>query len=314
MPRWPVVIALLAAGSLVACSGPSSHAAEPAARGALSVGPRDAAPDPDAYAPFGEHRVAYSDSGGGPEALVLVHGWGSDRRVWDEQLDSLSRAHRVIAVDLLGHGRSDKPELPYTMDVLADSLDAVLEHAGVRRAVLVGHSNGTPVIRQLLRRHPAHVAGLVAVDGALRAFTDDPAEIQRYASMFQGDDYLVAVEAMGRQALSPQLPEPRREELLAMMRAVPQHVLVSSLVESFDADVWAPDRIDVPLLVIRAQQPRWDDDARRFAESLAPQLEYHVLEGVTHFLMLDEPHVFRHLIEDFVLRRELLGPAPATML
>jgi len=314
MLRPSVALALLAAVALAACSGPSSQTASATTARAQPASTRDVAPAPDAYAPYDEYRVAYSDSGGGPDALVLVHGWDSDRRVWDEQLEPLARAHRVLAVDLLGHGRSDKPELAYTMDVLADSLNAVLDHAGVERAVLVGHSNGTPVIRQVLRRHPTRVAGLVAVDGALRPLTTDMAQLQGFVDLFRGGDYLTIVENGGRQMLSPQLPEARREDLLAMMRAVPQHVLVSTLEESFDPQLWAPDPILVPLLIVHAQQPLWNDDARRFAESLAPQLEYHVLAGVTHFLMLDEPHVFRRLIEDFVARRELLGPEPASLL
>jgi pimeloyl-ACP methyl ester carboxylesterase len=74
----------------------------------------------------------------------------------------------LIAVDLVGHGKSDKPHVRYTMEVFARSIDSVLTDAKIKRAVLVGHSMGTPVVRQFLRLFPEKTAGLVIVDGALR--------------------------------------------------------------------------------------------------------------------------------------------------
>ena len=77
---------------------------------------------------------------------------------------------RVIALDLPGHGQSDKPKLDYSMDLFARSVDAVMKKAGVKRAVLVGHSMGTPIARQFYRLHPEKTQGIVVVDGALRNF------------------------------------------------------------------------------------------------------------------------------------------------
>ena len=80
---------------------------------------------------------------------------------------------RMLFVDLPGYGKSDKPKMDYTMDVFAQAVDAVLRDAGVERAVLAGHSMGTPVVLQFYRLYPAKTKALVFVDGPLRPFLKD---------------------------------------------------------------------------------------------------------------------------------------------
>ena len=299
----------VAASMSVACQSNNSAVTENARSPAPSLARRQAPARPEARAPFGDFSVAYSDSGGAETALVLVHGWAADRRVWDEQIAPLSEAFRVLAVDLLGHGQSDTPALTYSVELLADSLHAILQHAGVQRAVLVGHSNASAVVLALQRRAPERVAGLVIVDGALQALALDQATLDGYLARYRGDEYLTHVERDGRQMFSPQLDPARREDLLDMMRAVPQHVLVSSLAASFESAAWSDAPLATPLLVLRARSPFWTEASKAFAETLAAELEYHILDGVTHYLMLDEPHSFRHLLRDFVVRRALLESA-----
>ena len=124
-------------------------------------------------------RIHYTNYGAGEKAFLFVHGWSSDETVWKKQAPKLARSLRVITVDLPGHGQSDQPEIDYTMDYYARALDAVLRDAGLKKAVLAGHSNGTPVVRQLYRRHPYEVSGLIIVDGSLRAI-GTAEEIERF--------------------------------------------------------------------------------------------------------------------------------------
>lgn len=138
---------------------------------------------------------------GDPQGLpiVFVHGWASSGRAWDGQLSDLELAarHRLIAVDLRGHGASDVPLTGYDRAATwADDIAAVLAYAG-RPAVLVGWSYGGLVVTDYLReRGTAGVAGLVlagaltemgkgrpggavgdAWDGVMRpALSEDPAE------------------------------------------------------------------------------------------------------------------------------------------
>src|SRR5437763_9177867 len=99
--------------------------------------------------------IHYTDYGTGDAALVFVHGWACDESVWRGQAAPLAQKIHVITIDLPGHGQSDKPDVSYTMDLYARSIDAVLNDAHVNSAIVVGHSNGTPPVREFYRKFPA---------------------------------------------------------------------------------------------------------------------------------------------------------------
>src|SRR5438105_5036765 len=83
--------------------------------------------------------------------VVLVHGSGASMAWWDPVLPALRDLH-VVRVDLLGHGRSAKPDDGYEMTEQARRVGAVLDRLGVSRAVLVGHSTGGNVATSLVEQ------------------------------------------------------------------------------------------------------------------------------------------------------------------
>lgn len=107
------------------------------------------------------------------QTLLLVHGFPLDSRMWREQLIALASHARVVAPDLRGHGLSDAPPGPYSMDQHADDLAALLDHLGVKKAIVAGLSMGGYVAFAFWRRHPERVAGIALVD--TRAEPDTPA-------------------------------------------------------------------------------------------------------------------------------------------
>src|SRR6185503_11087712 len=128
---------------------------------AINAGERGLLNDaPSRWAKLDGNRVHYKSYGKGRDALVFVHGWTCDMSFWSDQIPAFVNQTRVIAIDLPGHGKSDKPDITYSMDLFARAVDAVLKDAGVARAVLVGHSMGTPVIREFYRKYPEKTIGL----------------------------------------------------------------------------------------------------------------------------------------------------------
>ena len=122
---------------------------------------------------IGGVRVAYQANGQeNRPALLLVHGFPLDSGMWDAQLEGLADRAHVIAPDLRGHGRSDVPPPPYSMEQHADDLAGLLDTLGVRKAVVAGLSMGGYVTLAFWRRHPERVAGLALVD--TRASADTP--------------------------------------------------------------------------------------------------------------------------------------------
>ena len=116
------------------------------------------------YTKLDGNKIHYISFGSGSEAVVFIHGWTCDSSFWTKQQPVYGN-RRSLLIDLPGHGLSDKPEIPYTMELFAKAVDAVMVQAHVEKATLVGHSMGTPVAVQFLRMHPGKVAGIVIVDG-----------------------------------------------------------------------------------------------------------------------------------------------------
>lgn len=103
---------------------------------------------------------------GAGTAFVLAHGLASNARLWDGVADELAAAgHGTVAVDLRGHGRSDKPDDGYTPGAVADDLAGLIGVLGLARPIVVGQSWGGNVVLELARRHPDRVAAVACVDG-----------------------------------------------------------------------------------------------------------------------------------------------------
>ncbi len=122
------------------------------------------------------HRVEYDSYGEGERAIVLVHGLLMNRRMFERLGPALAeRGNRVICVDLLGHGRSDRPEdlRLYSMPLFARQLTTLVDHLGLDSAVVGGTSLGANVALELATRDPERVKGLFiempVLDNALPA-------------------------------------------------------------------------------------------------------------------------------------------------
>jgi pimeloyl-ACP methyl ester carboxylesterase len=246
-------------------------------------------------------RVHYTDYGQGDFAVILVHGWNCDESVWKQQAPALASKVRVLTVDLPGHGQSDKPQIPYSPALHARAIDAVLENAGVRSAVLIGHSNGTPVVRQFYRLHPEKVCALVIVDGALRPF-GDAAMMEKFIAPLRGRDYQLIAGRFIDGMVQPMKDPAVREQIKTMMLSTPQHVAVSEMEGLLDPALWEADKISVPVLMILAKQPAWTAEYEEFVRGMIPNLDYQTWEDVSHFVMIDKPEKFNQTVLAFVAK------------
>ena len=117
------------------------------------------------YVEVGGHCLSYLTAGpdDGP-VILLLHGLMSDATTWDRALTPLGeRGFRVIALDLLGHGQSDKPASGYGLVDFAASISVLLDTLGIERAVIGGHSLGGAIAMQFAHHYPAQTAGLLLV-------------------------------------------------------------------------------------------------------------------------------------------------------
>jgi pimeloyl-ACP methyl ester carboxylesterase len=257
------------------------------------------------YTSLDKTRIHYQSYGKGREALVLIHGWSCNLDYWRDQIPDFEKRNRVIAIDLPGHGQSDKPELSYSMDLFARAVDAVLRDAGVKRAVLVGHSMGTPIARQFYRKYPEKTLAIVIVDGALRPFGDKKM-MEGFIGSFRGPNYKEAGNQMFAAMAGPNLTAEIQERIKASFLNTPQYVLVSAMEGMADDSIWGQDKINVPVLAIMAKSPFYPADTEQFYHSLAPNLDFQMWEGVGHFLMMEKPKQFNEAVTGFLDKKSLL--------
>ena len=108
------------------------------------------------------HRRAFVKTGHGP-VLLLLHGLGCDHTTWSPVIDTLARRYTVIAPDLLGHGRSDKPRADYSVGGYANGMRDLLTVLGIDQVTVVGHSFGGGVAMQFAYQFPERTERLVLV-------------------------------------------------------------------------------------------------------------------------------------------------------
>jgi len=257
------------------------------------------------FAKLDDARIHYVNYGKGDEALVLIHGWTQSADAWRDNVADLSKRNRVIVLELPGHGQSDKPQTTYSMDYFARAVDAVMRDAKVKRAVLVGHSMGTPVARQFYRKYAEKTLGIVIVDGSLRPF-GDKAMIDQMMAGFRGPKYQDAVNQMMGFIAGPNLAADVKQRISAASMSTPQYVLVSAFEGMLDDSIWGDDKINVPVLAIMAKTALLPPNAEESFRAIAPKLDFQIFDGVGHFLMMEKSKEFDGAVIAWLDKNSLL--------
>lgn len=117
----------------------------------------------DRYVQVGAVKTRYWEAGQGKQTLILLHGAGGSVEFWYYNLPALARHHRVIAIDMVGSGRSDKPDGAYSLTDQAEFIRAFMNAMSIESAVLVGHSMSGGAALRLALLDSARVEKLVLV-------------------------------------------------------------------------------------------------------------------------------------------------------
>jgi pimeloyl-ACP methyl ester carboxylesterase len=237
----------------------------------------------------------------GAPAVLFVHGFPSDRRMWRRQIEGMA-AHgaRAIAADLRGFGASDDLPLdaraPFTMDDHADDLAALLDHLGVARAILVGLSMGGYIALAFVRRHKERLAGLLLSD--TRAGADSPdAKRARDTNieLARREGSAAVFDAIAPRLFSPRSPR----EALAEMRAIAAAQPVDGVVAALRAMRDRPDAtpvvasVAVPTEIVVGSDDQITPPSE--AEAMARAIDgsrLTVIERAGHFPPIENPEAF----------------------
>ena len=243
-------------------------------------------------------RIAYHEVGAGDPAIIFIHGAYSNRGGFGFQEEYFSPDHRCIAVDLRGHGESDKPDALYTMDQHGHDVAELVRHLGLEKPVLVGQSMGGQVIIAAAAHYPELVGAIASLDS--------PSNIPGWHQRFHGPyDHLMTEDGPFRETLiaflsAAYLPTDHPSRLGKMaerLAEVPDHVILNSWAGKKDYDPTATlQGVTCPYLYIDCGQPDVDLDLLR---ELCPQVVIGKTVGAGHKALQDVPDQINAMLEPF---------------
>jgi pimeloyl-ACP methyl ester carboxylesterase len=265
------------------------------------------------------HDLSYVDSGSGP-VVLFIHGILGSQRQWAHLVDKLDEDHRVVMPDLFGHGKSAKPLGDYSLSAHAAAMRDLLDHLGIERVTLVGHSLGGGIAMQFFYLFPERVDRLVLVSSGglgrevsvlLRSATLPGAA--QVLSVLASAPVISRVEALGRGAtkvgwrpgadigeiwrgFSSLGDRGSRRAFLATTRAVID--IRGQTISARDHVEGAPP---IPTLIVWGSKDRMIPAAHALnVQHELPDCRVELFEGAGHFPHLEDPDRFARLIREFV--------------
>jgi pimeloyl-ACP methyl ester carboxylesterase len=264
-------------------------------------------------------RVAYRDVGAGGEALLLIHGMAGSSETWRAVIPQLSRKYRVVAPDLLGHGKSDKPRGDYSLGAFAVWLRDLLDELGISRATVIGQSLGGGVAMQFVYQHPDYCQRLVLISSGglgpdvgwtLRLLSAPGAELILPA--IAPPPVLTVGNKLRSWFSAAGLQSPRGAEIWSAYSSLSdaktrQAFLrtLRSVVDPRGQAVSALNRLhltsELPTMVIWGDQDRIIPVGHGYAlHEARPGSRLEVLKGVGHFPHVERPSEVVDLLDDFI--------------
>ena len=259
--------------------------------------------------------------GGSGHPLIMIPGWSQSAAEWQENAEALTEKRRVIALDMRGHGESDKPKDGYRVFRFAKDLSEVLDKLDISSADLLGHSMGCAVIWAYLDLFGnSRAERLVLVDQAPCMFpqamwSDDEKsrygcfyqttdDIEEFASNVVASDNRESASELLKALFSPDFPvESLRivaEENLKLPRVQAAKLLRDTAFGDW-RDVIA--RIQLPTLVVGGEGSIFTSASQRWIASLIPGAEVEIFpasEGGSHFMFLENPTRFNTRVASFL--------------
>jgi len=247
--------------------------------------------------------LAYEEAKGEKRPILLVHGWCCDHSFFAPQFEHFARqGHRVIAVDLRGHGQSDKPHADYTMQLFADDLAFLCAELSLQEPVVIGHSMGGVVAFAFAARYPELPSAIVTIDAGLAPPSTVGTALSNFIDGLRGPGYRKVLGDYADAVLFLHTDDPERHaRILAIMTSAPQHVMVSALEggHAYDPNQ-AKGRLVAPMLYIAADEspPRADI---AHLHTLVPRLYFGHVVGSGHFCQLEVPDQVNAMIDRFLV-------------
>lgn len=250
--------------------------------------------------------TAFSMSGTG-RPVVLVHGLGLNRHMWQWQLNALTPCFRVIRYDLLGHGDSDKPRGPYSMGKMVDQLLRLIDGLGLDRCALVGFSLGGSIVQAFTIAHPGRVSTLAILNAPHRRTDEQRAAIMARVDQAAASGPSATVSDGLKRWFTGEFSNTHPEVLDQVRGWISENdPAVYTEVYRFlaGADIGLEEAISsirCPTLVLTGSEDHGNspDMARRMA-ALIPDARAEILSGLKHMGLVENPQAVNSILIPFL--------------
>ncbi|MFI5394782.1 MAG: alpha/beta fold hydrolase [Candidatus Binatia bacterium] len=243
--------------------------------------------------------LCFTEAGSGSPPLLFVHGWTCDHTFFGPQFEYFGRVHRVVAVDLRGHGESDKPQQDYSMAAFADDLAWLCAQIGLQKPVIIGHSMGGLIALEFSARHPELPAAIVTVDSPILPPEGAFDPVAPFVAALRTPAYQEAQRQFIEQMLFLPTDDPaRKARIVEVMSRAPQHVMASAFENIVRFDQAGPAAAcKVPWLALFATHVFTDMPRLR---AVCPHVITGQTVGAGHFHQLEVPEQVNAMIERFL--------------
>jgi len=246
--------------------------------------------------------ISYEVYGSGEPTLVFVHGWSCDARYWRAQLPYFSKMHRVVVLDLAGHGHSGMKRTRYTMSAFGEDVQSVAEATLSASVVLIGHSMGGSVIAEAARLMPDRVMGLIGIDTLENIeYPLTREELEEMTAPLKAD-FVTGSRRFVSEMISGRCDPGLREWILSDMSAAPPAVALSAMNEMMELYITGEaarifEEISIPVITVNGDLWPINYEGNR-----RHMVSFHaiVLEKADHFLMMNRPEDFNRALEEAI--------------
>lgn len=248
-------------------------------------------------------QLHYEDYGRGMP-VVLVHGLGSSIRDWEYQIPALASRYRVVALDVRGHGRSDKPRERYSIATFSEDLVALIDHLGLVDVHLVGISMGGMIGFQLAVDHPDLLRSLTIVNSGPEVKARTPGDYWQIAKRWSLSRML-SLEQIAKGLGRLLFPLPEQADLRRKVEERWPQNDKRAYLAALDAIIgWGVRerlrRIQCPTLVVTADRDYTPVALKEAYVKELPAARLVVIENSRHATPLDQPERFNTTLLDFL--------------
>lgn len=249
--------------------------------------------------------IAYTETGSG-EAVVLLHGFPLDGRIFEAQVERLAKRHRVIVPDLRGFGKSRDAQ-PFTIASLADDVHALLSEIGALPCTLGGLSMGGYVSLAFVKKYPKDVLRLMLIDTRAAGDTAEgkAARIKMIELLHRGGSRAVAEQMLPKMLMERTFvnDEPTAQKLRSIMENCPAQTIEHALLamrDREDCTEMLPSIAAPTLILVGEEDPITPPSMAEGMHKAIGNSKLVKIENASHLSTMDQPDAVSDAIEKFL--------------